>query len=94
MLLSLPSSAHIPRHGCCVRTGQVFILALLAILDVVRQHQCHREMRLSEMIAHLPLCEFQVHLTAPLSLQSRLFFEASTDDAGRDGQVTIVAVMK
>jgi hypothetical protein len=47
---------------------------------------------LSKKNTYRPLSETQLHLAATLGSNSRLLLEAATDSAGRDGQVSVVAV--
>jgi hypothetical protein len=43
-------------------------------------------------MAYLPLGETKIHLAAALSDKALLLLEASADDTGGDGQVSVVAI--
>lgn len=62
LLLSLPCAL---RHRIRIRGGQVLVLALLAILKQSRQYAI---LHPRVVATHLPLSEFQIHLSPFLGL--------------------------
>ena len=85
-------------HGSIVGAGKVLDFTLLAVLLrykslATRAHHLftqHPQEKTPK--TYLPLGETKFHLSTALSSNSSLVVEASADSAGRDGQVSVVAI--